>query len=130
MNGINGGPNTSIVAFLDVIACGFGAIVLLVLILPVGENSGRGGLAPISKYVEFSPKKKAILCHKSQSPDKFLEASEIMNRYRAAQCNLPKNSFAEAFRANNSFPFADLRNLLPPAPILRPFYKNNTNSLI
>jgi len=28
----------SIVAFLDVIACGFGAIVLLVLILPVGEN--------------------------------------------------------------------------------------------
>ena len=27
----------SIVAFLDVIACGFGAIVLLVLILPVGE---------------------------------------------------------------------------------------------
>ena len=78
----------------------------------------------------FESKRKAILCHKSQSPDKFLEASEIMNRYRAAQCNLPKNSFVEAFRANNSFPFADLRNLLPPAPILRPFYKNNKNSLI
>ncbi|MDB2313372.1 hypothetical protein N9V47_06930 [Luminiphilus sp.] len=31
------GPQTSIVAFLDVIACGFGAVVLLVLILPVGE---------------------------------------------------------------------------------------------
>ncbi|MDC6449478.1 hypothetical protein PQY67_04765 [Pseudomonadales bacterium] len=29
------------IAFLDVIACGFGAIVLLVLILPVGENQER-----------------------------------------------------------------------------------------
>jgi hypothetical protein len=31
------GPQASIMAFLDVIACGFGAVVLLVLILPVGQ---------------------------------------------------------------------------------------------
>ena len=31
------GPQASMVAFLDVIACGFGAVVLLVLILPVGD---------------------------------------------------------------------------------------------
>ncbi|MDP7674684.1 MAG: hypothetical protein QGI31_07615 [Dehalococcoidia bacterium] len=35
-------PIASIISFLDVIACAFGAIVLLVLILPVGENDGRG----------------------------------------------------------------------------------------
>ena len=33
------GPG-SIVAFLDVIACGFGAVVLIILIAPVGESKG------------------------------------------------------------------------------------------
>lgn len=78
----------------------------------------------------FKDKRNAILCHKSQGPEKFLEAVEIMNRYRAAQCNLPKENFVEVFRSNKTFPFYDIRNLLPPAPQLRPFYKNNKTSLI
>jgi N-acetylglucosamine malate deacetylase 1 len=78
----------------------------------------------------FESKRQAILCHKSQSPTKFVEAAEIMNRYRAAQCNLPNKNFVEAFRFNNSFPFADLRNLLPPAPKLRSFNKNSKHSMI
>ena len=45
-----------------------------------------------------------------------------MNSYRAAQCNLPKGTYAEAYFFVPSFPFADLRNLLPPSPNLKPFY--------
>ena len=78
----------------------------------------------------YESKRKAILCHNSQFPLDLLEASEIMNRYRAAQCNLPKANFVEAFRPNNTFPFADLRNILPAPPELRPFYKKSKNSMI
>ena len=43
-------------------------------------------------------KKNAILQHKSQNPDSFLEATLLLNRFRSAQCNAPKNNYAEAFR--------------------------------
>jgi N-acetylglucosamine malate deacetylase 1 len=82
----------------------------------------------ITKY--FNLKKKAILCHKSQNPKKFFEAVEIMNRYRAAQCNAPRQNYAEAFRFEKTFPFSDIRNLLPAPPPYRPFYKKLKNALI
>ena len=39
-----------------------------------------------------------------------------MNRFRAAQCNAPDGHYAEAYRVNNRFPFADVRDLLPKPP--------------
>ena len=47
------GPQTSLVAFLDVIACGFGAVVLLVLILPVGENPSRSNTHGLERLEEL-----------------------------------------------------------------------------
>ncbi len=38
------------VSFLDVIACAFGAIALLVLILPIGELGGATAIAPAADY--------------------------------------------------------------------------------
>jgi N-acetylglucosamine malate deacetylase 1 len=82
----------------------------------------------ITKF--FDLKKNAIMCHESQFPEKFLEVSQIMNGYRAAQCNLPKKNYVEVFRAYKRFPFVDLRNLLPSAPELRSFYQNSKTSMI
>jgi len=82
----------------------------------------------ITKYFNF--KKEAILCHKSQNPSSFLEAAEIMNRYRAAQCNAPKENYAEAYRLDKRFPFCDIRDLLPSPPPYRPFNKRSENALI
>ena len=78
----------------------------------------------------FESKKDAVMCHKSQSPKKFASAMEIMNRYRAAQCNAPSHNYAEAYRFNKRFPFTDIRSLLPNPPPLRPFYKDNPNAFI
>ena len=82
----------------------------------------------ITKY--FTLKKKAIMCHTSQNPAKFCEAGEIMNRYRAAQCNAPNEHYAEAFRFEKTFPFVDLRSLLPSSPPYKPFYRNFKDALI
>ena len=78
----------------------------------------------------FHCKKKAIMCHKSQSPEKFVSAMKLMNRYRAAQCNAPKLNYAEAYRFNKKFPFVDLRSLLPNPPLLKPFYKDDPDAFI
>lgn len=78
----------------------------------------------------FSDKVKAILNHKSQKPEKFVKAIEINNKFRAAQCNAGGESYAEVFRFEPSFPFVDLRSLLPPTMRIRPYYKNEPNSLI
>ena len=50
----------SIVAFLDVIACGFGAIVLLVLILPVGEYEAKGDSEVYQKIGEMRNQVKSL----------------------------------------------------------------------
>ena len=81
-----------------------------------------------TKY--FEQKKEAIMAHKSQNPKKFLDATEILNRFRAAQCNAPEGHYAESYRYEKSFPFADIRDLLPSSPVYRPYYKNLKNSLI
>ena len=70
----------------------------------------------------FQIKLNAINKHVSQNPKRFLELAKLMNSYRSAQCNAPLGTFAEAFRFKKSFPFSDIRNLLPKSPVLRPFY--------
>ena len=70
----------------------------------------------------FEDKKRAILCHKSQSPKRFIKLVELMNRYRAAQCNAPEQNYAEGYYFKQSFPFADIRNILPKSPDLKPFH--------
>ena len=78
----------------------------------------------------FDRKKSAILCHKSQSPEKFLEAAKLMNRFRSAQCNAPENNYAEAYRLNKSFPFSDIRRLLPQEPAYRPYYVKDSKNFL
>ena len=78
----------------------------------------------------FDDKIKAIGCHKSQRPNKFISAVKIWNRFRSAQCNGPELSFAEAYRVNKSFPFVDIRSMLPKEPKYRPFYSKNSDGLI
>ena len=78
----------------------------------------------------FTAKQNAIMAHNSQDPLRFVSASKIMNRFRAAQCNAPDGNYAEAYRINNRFPFADVRDLLPKPPPFRPFYVSGSDALI
>ena len=77
----------------------------------------------ITKY--FHLKKIAILKHKSQKPQKFVNLSKLMNSYRSAQCNSPLGTYAEAYFFEPSFPFSDIRNILPSSPKLNPFINEN-----
>lgn len=85
-------------------------------------------------YIDISPhaaaKREAIMAHESQSPTRFAEAAQIMNRYRAAQCNAPDGHYAEAYRLEKRFPFADIRPILPAPPPYRPFYIPDSDALI
>lgn len=78
----------------------------------------------------FAAKQNAIMAHNSQGPARFANASSVMNRFRAAQCNAPDGHYAEAYRIANRFPFADIRSLLPPPPPNRPFYVPGSDALI
>ncbi len=70
----------------------------------------------------YLEKKDAILKHKTQNPQRFIDLFKLMNSYRAAQCNAPKGHYAEAYSFTPSFPFADIREILPSALKLRPFH--------
>ena len=94
----------------------------------MGINFNPNIYIDITSY--FKDKSIAILKHKSQKPEKFLKAIEINNKFRAAQCNAGGESYAEVFRFEPSFPFVDLRSLLPPTMPIRPYYKNIPSSLI
>ena len=94
----------------------------------MGVNFHPNVYIDISEY--FNDKAQAILKHKSQNPVKFLNAIEINNKFRAAQCNAGGESYAEVFRFEPSFPFVDLRHLLPSTMPIRPYYKNIPSSLI
>lgn len=67
----------------------------------------------------FDVKCEAIAKHASQRPQRFVDACGTWNRFRALQCNAPEG-YAEAFRFEASYPFADIRGLLPPAPAVSP----------
>ena len=43
----------------------------------------------------------------------FAKLSKLMNSFRSAQCNAPEGFYAEAYSYNKTFPFSDIRNLLP-----------------
>jgi len=85
-------------------------------------------------YVDISDnfilKKNAILKHQSQNPDRFVDLSTLMNTYRAAQCNSPKGTFAEAYSFIPSFPFSDIRDILPRSPKLKTFYIENQDGFL
>lgn len=85
-------------------------------------------------YVDITPyfeaKEKAIMAHHSQQPEKFFQAAALMNRFRAAQCNAPDGNYAETYRLNQRFPFADIRAMLPPPPPYRPFYQQGSDGFI
>ena len=68
---------------------------------------------------QMQTKLRAIRKHLSQSPERFVAACEIWNRFRALQCNAAEG-YAEAFRFEPSYPYADIRALLPPPPPVRP----------
>ena len=78
----------------------------------------------------FEKKKVAILKHYSQNPQRFVDLSKLMNSYRAAQCNAPLGRYAEAYRFSPSFPFMDIREILPPSLKVRPFHIDNQNGFL
>ena len=91
----------------------------------MGINFNPNYYVDITKYMEN--KINAIICHKTQKPDRFIQLAKLMNSYRSAQCNSPKGTYAESYSFERSFPFTDLRSLLPASPKLRKFdiTKNN-----
>jgi LmbE family N-acetylglucosaminyl deacetylase len=98
------------------IAASFGVPVLH------ADTMGGTGFSP-THYVDISAhakiKAKAIRMHQSQDPERFVDGARTQNLFRAGQCNGAQGSLAEAFRFQPTFPFADIRALLPPAPPIR-----------
>lgn len=82
----------------------------------------------VSKYM--NDKIKSISFHKSQKPERFVNLAKLMNAYRSAQCNAPKGSYAEAYLFEPSFPFSDIRNILPETPKIIPFHIENINGFL
>ena len=78
----------------------------------------------------FKEKKKAIRAHISQRPEKFVSGVTLWNGFRSAQCNGPMFTYAETFRTDKRFPFADIRSILPKEPKYRPFYSPNSDGLL
>ena len=87
------------------------------------DTMGGTGFSP-THYVDISAhcdiKAKAIRTHQSQDPERFVDGARTQNVFRAGQCNGARARLAEAFRFEPTFPFADIRALLPPAPAIRP----------
>jgi len=78
----------------------------------------------------YFSKKQAILEHKTQDPQRFVNLFELMNSYRSAQCNAPKGHYAEAYEFTPSFPFSDIREILPSPIKLRPFHVENQHGFL
>jgi LmbE family N-acetylglucosaminyl deacetylase len=81
------------------------------------------GFAPthyvdVTAHVEM--KAAAILAHASQLPQRYVDMAAQLTAFRAAQCNMKPGSHAEAFRFEPVYSYADIRELLPPAPPVRP----------
>lgn len=94
---------------------------------PVLHADTFGGVGlQATHYVDITPhfpkKAAAIRDHVSQDPERFVAAAAALNSFRARQCNASEGGFAEAYRFEPVFPFADIRGLLPPAPQVRPIH--------
>ena len=94
----------------------------------MGVNFNPNFYFDITEYYSF--KKDAILKHKTQKPQRFVDLFKLMNSYRAAQCNAPKGNYAEAYAFEPSFPFSDIRDILPSSLKLRPFHIDNKNGFL
>ena len=94
----------------------------------MGVNFNPNFYVDITDY--YSLKEEAILKHKTQKPQRFVDLFKLMNSYRAAQCNAPKGKYAEAYAFEPSFPFSDIRDLLPSPLKLRPFHIKNQNGFL
>ena len=85
-------------------------------------------------YVEitdhFEEKKEAILSHKSQNPEKFINAIKLQNSFRAGQCNYDIGHYVEAYKFEKRFPFSEIGSLIPHNIKIKPYYNNNLSSLI
>ena len=81
------------------------------------------GFAPthyVDVTAQFARKEAAIRAHRSQEPERFVAAVRVLNGFRAAQANAGAGAYAEAYRFEPVYPFVDIRDLLPPAPPVRP----------
>jgi LmbE family N-acetylglucosaminyl deacetylase len=81
------------------------------------------GFAPthyIDTTAHIALKAVAIREHASQDPDRYVALAEQLSRFRAGQANGPPDTHAEAFRFEPIYPYVDIRDLLPPAPPVRP----------
>ena len=94
----------------------------------MGINFNPNYYVDITNYHEL--KKEAVLEHKTQKPNRFVDLFELMNSYRAAQCNAPKGYYAEAYSFISSFPFSDIREVLPTPLKLRPFHIQNQHGFL
>ena len=79
----------------------------------MGVNFNPNFYIDITEHLEL--KKKAVLKHKTQKPERFVDLFKLMNSYRAAQCNAPQGTYAEAYSFTPSFPYTDIREMLPPS---------------
>ena len=82
----------------------------------------------ITKYM--NDKINSISFHKTQKPERFINLAKLMNEYRSAQCNAPKGSYAEAYFFEPSFPFTDIRKILPESPKILTFNIKNQNGFL
>jgi len=94
----------------------------------MGINFSPNYYVDITNYHES--KKEAVLKHKTQKPQRFVDLFELMNSYRAAQCNAPKGNYAEAYNFVPSFPFSDIREILPSPLKLRSFHIENQHGFL
>ena len=94
----------------------------------MGINFNPNYYVDITNYHES--KKEAVLKHKTQKPQRFVDLFELMNSYRAAQCNAPKGNYAEAYNFVPSFPFSDIREILPSPLKLRSFHIENQHGFL
>ena len=94
----------------------------------MGVNFNPNYYVDITDHYEM--KKEAVLKHNTQNPQRFVDLFRLMNMYRAAQCNAPKGHFAEAYSFTPSFPFSDIREILPESLKLRSFYIEHQNGFL
>jgi len=94
----------------------------------MGVNFNPTIYVDITEHIE--EKLSAIMCHKSQNPYKFAQATKLLNNFRAGQCNGKIDEYAEAYHFDNIFPFCDIRSLLPLAPKTNKYYNNEPNSFL
>ena len=60
----------------------------------------------------------------------LIELAKLMNSYRSAQCNSSNKVYVEAYSFEKSFPFADIRNLIPPAPKINHYNYEKKSSFL